>query len=516
MKSITAKLVYFIIFLITVLGFYLRIKGIAWGIPVEANWLMSYHFDEGTYLMGVGKIHPSSLDFNVHDFHWGTVQFYFIWFALKIAQLFGYVDGSWTRLFSHFEMQEATRVFVSGRMVSVIFGTLTIPLVFIIGKELQGVTAGLLASLFIAFLPLHVVNAHYLTADITMCFFLLLTFLVSLLIFRTSYRCLYIIQGLLCGFTIATKYNASFIIIAIIVSHFLQKETSWKIKGSAYLFIPAGFLIGEPYALLSFNEFYLQAKSFLFGGTNSKGNMGMVFQNLPLHLKYMFFNTMGIFSLLVSFAGIFLLLKRRSKQDILLLSVVAAFSASVIFSNYAMVRYTIPLIALLTLCSALFIDQLKERRAKFALIILVALSELCTSVANVNIMADEHTANVAARWIDENIGEGRSIGRDSRSVPPLRHTKYKVSIVGWSTNPSVMGWSVDASGEFLKELKDYPDFITRTYINSEIFDTLLKKNYMLLTKFENRPRIFGIPIEGKDAAHDWGYSHPSIEVYMRK
>ncbi|HLG29584.1 MAG TPA: hypothetical protein VI387_05180, partial [Candidatus Brocadiales bacterium] len=105
-----SRIYYLLIFAISAFGFYLRIRGIAWGIPLEANWLMSYHFDEGTYLMGVGKIHPSSLDFNVHDFHWGTVQFYLVGIAIKIAQLFGYVDKSWGRLFSQFDMQEATRV----------------------------------------------------------------------------------------------------------------------------------------------------------------------------------------------------------------------------------------------------------------------------------------------------------------------------------------------------------------------------------------------------------------------
>jgi hypothetical protein len=477
---------------------------------------MSYHYDEGTYLMGVGKIQPSSLDFNVHDFHWGTVQFYFVWIALKIGQLFGYVDASWNSLFSQFDMQEATRVFVSGRMVSVIFGTLTIPLVFIIGRELQGARAGLLASLFIALLPLHVVHAHYLTADVSMCFFLLLTFLVTLLTFRSSHRSLYILQGLLCGFTVATKYNSSFMVFAIIASHFLQRETSWKLKGIAYFFIPAGFLIGEPYALLSFNEFYLQANSFLFGDSGSKGNMGMAFLNLPLHLKYMFFNTMGIFPFGVSCVGILFLLRRRLKQDIFLLSALAAFSASVVFSNYVMARYTVPFVALLTIGSALFIDQLKGKRLRFSLITLVALFELCISVANVNVMANEHTANKAARWIDETIGEGSSIGRDSRSVPPVRHSKYKVSIVGWSKNPSVLGWSTNTSGALLEELKVLPDFITRTYIYNEVFDTQLKEYYLPHARFENRPRIFGILLEGEEVASDWEYSHPVIEIYKRK
>ena len=489
-----------LIFAISAFGFYLRIRGISWGIPLESNLLMSYHYDEGTYLMGIGNIQPSRLDFNVHIFHWGTVQFYFVWMGLKIAQLFGYVDASWTKLFRQFDMQEATRVFVTGRMVSVIFGTLTIPLVFIIGKELRGAGAGLLASLFIAFLPLHVVNAHYLTADITMCFFLLLTFFVSLLTFKSSHRSLYVMQGFLCGFTIATKYNASFMVLAIIASHFLQRETNWKKKGIAYLFIPVGFFVGEPYALLSFNEFYLQAKRFLFG----QGNLGLAILNLPLHLKYMFCNTMGIFSFGVSFAGVFFLLKRRLKLDIFLLSALAAFSASVIFSNYTMVRYTVPLLAFLTLSSALFIDQLKGKRAKFFLITLVVISELCISVANVNVMVSEHPANKAAKWINDTIDKGRSIGRDSPVIPHIRHTKYKTSIVGWS---------VDSSGAHMEGLKGYPDFIVRTYAFNKIIEPQIRKHYQLLAKFENIPRIFGIPLEGENVAHDWEYSHPTIEVY---
>lgn len=491
-----------LIFAISAFGFYFRIRGITWGIPLESDQLMSYHFDEKNYLLGIGRMRPSHLDFNVHDFHWGTAHHYILWIALKIAQLFGYMDVSLARFFNRFDMQEATRVFVSGRMVSVLFGTLTIPLVFIIGKKLQGVRAGLIASLFIAFLPLHVVNAHYLTADITMCFFLLITFYVSLLTFRSSNRRLYVMQGLLCGFAVATKYNASFMIFAIIASHLLQRETSWKIKGIAYLFIPAGFLIGEPYALLSFNEFYLQSKQFLIGGSGHKGNMGMTLLNLQLHLKYMFLYTMGIFPTGVSFVGILFLLKRRLKQDIFLLSTIAALSASVMFSNFVMVRYTVPLLAILTLCSALFIDQLKGKRTKFFLIILVVLFELCISVANVKVMTEEHTATTAYKWVDENVEPGSSLFQVWRGIPPLQPHRYKVYDYTL----------IDPERGF--KLK--PDYVIRTNLMPILYNKILleqlNKYYKLLATFEKtQPSFLGI--KDNDVPHDLKYTHPKVSVY---
>ncbi len=69
-----------------------------------------------------------------------------------------------------------------------------------------------------------------------------------------------IFASLICGLTVSTKYNAGFLVPAWIVSLILnpQENSRTRIKKVfiALIFVFTGFLIGSPYWLLSFPEFW--------------------------------------------------------------------------------------------------------------------------------------------------------------------------------------------------------------------------------------------------------------------
>jgi len=65
----------------------------------------------------------------------------------------------------------------AGKMVSVLFGSLTIVVVFFIAKELHVVKAGLFAAGLIAFSPINVFYSKLMYADVLLGFFISLTVL---------------------------------------------------------------------------------------------------------------------------------------------------------------------------------------------------------------------------------------------------------------------------------------------------------------------------------------------------
>ncbi|MEO8376382.1 MAG: glycosyltransferase family 39 protein, partial [Candidatus Sumerlaeota bacterium] len=62
-----------------------------------------------------------------------------------------------------------------GRLVSAIIGALTVIPVFLLARNLYGLTAGFVAGLAIAVAPMHVLNSHYLKEEVYLAFFVSLS-----------------------------------------------------------------------------------------------------------------------------------------------------------------------------------------------------------------------------------------------------------------------------------------------------------------------------------------------------
>ena len=67
---------------------------------------------------------PESLDFNPHDFGWGTLQTYVVGATLVAADAVGFFPGGWRTDFVHAREPGFSRVFRMGRIVSAIFSVL--------------------------------------------------------------------------------------------------------------------------------------------------------------------------------------------------------------------------------------------------------------------------------------------------------------------------------------------------------------------------------------------------------
>src|SRR5262249_53214948 len=126
------------------------------------------HFDEDNYFVALAGTDPARGDFDVRDLHWGTLQFYLIWGALEAAQASGYLTQPWRAAYRAADPDNLPRLYRPGRAVSAAAGILTLGLVFMAGRRLGGANTALAAAAIVAVSPLHVVESHFLTSDVTM------------------------------------------------------------------------------------------------------------------------------------------------------------------------------------------------------------------------------------------------------------------------------------------------------------------------------------------------------------
>ena len=144
----------------------LRLWGLRWGLP-DATHLFSYHPDEFHSLRGILSL--SQGDLNPHFFNYGSLYLYLVSAACVVAHG-GLVAG-----LDVATLPEAIRAFtLDARIVSALAGIATVYVVGLIGTRIASRAAGLVAALALAVMPLHVLNCHYGTVDVTQALFIAL------------------------------------------------------------------------------------------------------------------------------------------------------------------------------------------------------------------------------------------------------------------------------------------------------------------------------------------------------
>ena len=237
-------------------AFAIRVYAVRWRLPYVD------HPDEPNLINYV--VHTLETgDLNPHVFRKPTLYFYLLVGVLGIHYQLGLASGVYTSLD---QMNVTTHLyttipgfFVWGRMLTVVFGTATVPLVYALGKRSWNYRAGLFAALFIATSSFHMRNSQYVTTDVACAWFAALTFVAILAMVQQPTWRAYAIAGFLAGLIAATKYNAGAIVLPLIAGHLMV----WKwqafrnlprliVAGAAAI---GGFVLAMPYVVLDWDTF---------------------------------------------------------------------------------------------------------------------------------------------------------------------------------------------------------------------------------------------------------------------
>jgi hypothetical protein len=266
-----------------------------WGISPDLPYI--YHPDEPVAI-SISLDMFRTGDLNPRFFHWPSLIFYINALAYVPYYLAGKLLGvfhnpndilSLTSLAMGVTRAELPGIVLLGRLVTVFFGSLNVLIVFLIGKRLlRSSGVGLLAAVMMAVSPSNVTNSRYIAPDTYATFFVLLSLLISTQLLHYGRTRDYIAAGVVVGLAASSKYNGGLVIAALILAHFLRRDSRGFRDYRLYmaLFISLGsFLLTTPFAALDSDKFLTDLQ---FDATHySTGHTGMEGEPLRWYLSHL-------------------------------------------------------------------------------------------------------------------------------------------------------------------------------------------------------------------------------------
>lgn len=170
-------------------------------------------------------------------------------------------------------------IYRMGRLLSALFGALTVVATFYLGQAAYGGVAGLLGALLLCFSRLAITCSSSIITDTPATFFTVLALLLSVRVLRSDSdeRASYIAAGAMTGFAAAMKYNAGIVFIGFLAAHFLRGRRGGRLLSAdlgLYLVLSAiAFVVATPYVILDYSEFMrgmiYNLRHYQFGSHNA-------------------------------------------------------------------------------------------------------------------------------------------------------------------------------------------------------------------------------------------------------
>lgn len=219
------------------------------------------------------------------------------------------------------------------RYITAFFGVCNVLLVYILAKKIfekigpNSKYIGLIAAFLLTFNYKHVVNSHIGLPDIYNAFFLLLSLLSNINLWKNPSFKNYILAGIAVGLSFSVKYQI-FALFPLLLTHLYLSFSNRRINLGRLLnykificlaLIPLVFALTNPY-------FFIHFEKALKAVRDVSQKYGMGTNKLNLYpIWYMYNVDYGLPILLAITLGIVLAVKRFFKQSLFLLSIILPF-----------------------------------------------------------------------------------------------------------------------------------------------------------------------------------------------
>lgn len=419
-------------------------------------------------------------DWNPHWFIYPSGYHYLQVGVMAAHLLYGIATGIYT---SPADLPDSTatittapQAYLWARGTTVLWGLLSVFLVYALGKRLQGPAAGLCGALLLAFSPLHAEHSRYVTTDVPMAALTLLALYLALEVLERGGAGRAFLAGLVVGVAGGFKYNAVVSLLPLLLALALRTvrldaprpgsrrpPSLWPPLGRffggelalALLGIVLGFLLACPYALADLPTFLddlgYETHIYRFGGEQGiirTYEVGGVL--LPPWLAYahaLWEDSPG--AALAGLGGLILALVRRRKPELVLLCFLAAYYFFLCSYGTIFVRNILPALPPLAVLGGVFLAQgarwLAERRpqghtvSRLASLLLAALALALVSLRLPGILEAARflatpTSEVQARaWLDAHLAPGEKVAAE---LHPLLFagSPYRVTPVRYLSN----------------------------------------------------------------------------------
>jgi 4-amino-4-deoxy-L-arabinose transferase-like glycosyltransferase len=389
-------------------------------------------------------------DLNPHFFHWPSLIFYafaLLFTAATWVQRAFQLDGGLTSV---------EQVLLARGSVA-LAGTLTVLVLFSLGRRVVDTTTGLTAAAFLAVAVLHVRESHFAMTDVVMTFLVTLSLTLLLRAFDAAPGTLrlFAAAGLTGGLAASTKYSAGAVLAAMAVAQVLLWRNRQGSARVAYApsvlfvcFFAAGFILATPYALLDFQAFFADLR---FDFTHlARGHEGVdLGPGWIRHLTHSLPYGVGLPVFLAGIVGAVPIVRYYPQHALIVGGFFTVFYA-VFGSGYTVFfRYILPLIPLVCLLAAVAVRHVGTWVARHTglspgvscalLAGLIAAPSVVNSIWLDLLLARTDTRVLAAQWLDAHVTEGESVLDAGRQYTRLR---LKEGVIMTSAESPPADWLV--------------------------------------------------------------------------
>jgi 4-amino-4-deoxy-L-arabinose transferase-like glycosyltransferase len=392
-------------------GLLFSVYGMTWGSG------QSWHPDEMAFR---GLFSAKTLPFEPMSFNRPPFHTYFNYFLSVLP--FDLLQQTASKLVASPVNLGIVRLYWS-RLLTVFLFLGSIALAYHITQRYFGRFAARSLALLVATSGGLVVEAHFLTADMPVLFWMLVAFCFMQNISLRGQRSDYLWAGFFIGIATATKYNGLAVGIAIPIAHLLRPGPRyWKQELSdkkVYLslgMVVVGFVAGNPFALLTFSKFIeqfwytYQATPIWDGSSPDQCSYGDFIFRLT--------EVIGLPSTLILAAGFLFslyLLFRSPQKDmerqgfILLLSICVPYYYMFGGFPHIETRFVMPMVPFWMILSGPFWESIRIKKSiRFVLlIILVGYNALCSFYVGKRFAEDPRI--IAMHWVKTRIPANSSI-----------------------------------------------------------------------------------------------------------
>jgi hypothetical protein len=404
---------------------------------------------------------------------------------------------------------EPSNFYLLGRLLSILYATFTIPLIYSIGGRVFSTTVGFLGGFLYIFYPLAVLYNTYLRSDAAATFFITLSLWQIIRITESPSGMNHLLAGIFIGLSTASRYfGIALILILVIVDLWLfYKFPHMRRYLPIGLFIGifatiASFIFSSPYLIIDFNKFVAD-----IAHEARTSHPGAIIYSRPMNfLRHIFIHVPQSISwpqTILAGVGVFIALRKRQIFSMLLAIFLLTFFLVISYPALNWDRWicsSLPIIALFVAygsCSLLAWvvthNTLKDSTQKiFAILFVVMIwSYPAYKVVIYDIQQNTLSTRVLARnWIIANTPQGSKIAQDYYAAP-LNDTKFDVTnYFTLSQNPSLDYYYKEnfkylvASSQSYERYLIAPEFFP---IESAFYASLFQQGHLL---YKIEPSLF--------------------------
>lgn len=502
-------------------------------------------------LYDIGSIfRPSTSPINPRrdDEHGNPLSFAYGTLPIAVQQFTGWA----LNLFSDRDWNSYRELYTVGRTLTALADTLTVALVFLIGRRLFGAIAGLIAASLYAGSVLAIQLAHFFAVDTWLTLFVTATVYLLMRFVEQPTLKWSLVAGAVIGMTFATKASVPALLVPVLATYGYvywksdDRRQALSIAAAGGLISIAFFTLFEPYALIRIRPF---VEDIRLQATIVRGQFDIPFTRQFVGLtpgfyeiRNMFAFTMGPGLLLASLAGLvwatWRTISTRQVQLAIPVVWVLAYLPITLSTEARFLRYSLPIFPMLAIFAAGFLvwllSQPRFKMAGQVATVAVLASTAIWAAGFMSIYPQGHTRLEASDWIFENVPPGSVISAESwddplpvRTVnsPPIPYDIRTLDMYGDRQPEEKVAYLYNELQEIefvvlsSNRLVDSVDNLPWRYaVQNEFYRRLDagQLGFQLVYEGLVQPELFGFTYDDRNADESFTvYDHPHVRIYQR-